>query len=94
MNNKRTHNVVATIGTYTTPDGEEKKRYQNCGMATTNDKGQISIKLNATPVAPEWNGWLNLYSIENDNQSSPPRQQQPPRQQPQQNFQVDDDIPF
>lgn len=91
---KTTFDVVATIGSYTTPEGKEKKRYQNCGYATKNEDGQIGIKLNAAPLSPDWNGWLNLYP-KNNTENFKPRQQ-PPQQQapPQQNLQDDDDIPF
>ena len=97
MPNKKTHDVVATVGTFTTPKGDEKKRYQNCGVAFTNENGQLSIKLNAVPVNPDWSGWLNLYPSENDNRPQNQQtqtQQQPQRQAPQRNFQDDDDIPF
>ena len=90
MSVKRTHDVVATVGSYTTPEGKIKKRYQNCGTATTNDEGQISIKLNAVPVAPDWSGWMNLYPITNDNVAK--MSQQSPASK--QNFTDDDDIPF
>ena len=93
MKSKKTHNVVATIGTWTNQDGETKNRYQPCGTAPTNEKGQIGIKLDAFPTAPEWNGWLNLYPVE-DNYNSKPREQSPPRQTPSQNFHDQDDIPF
>lgn len=58
---KKTHDVVATVGSYKTSSGEEKKRYVHCGSAFTNDEGQISIKLDSVPVSPEWSGWLSLY---------------------------------
>jgi len=87
------YDVVATLGSYTMPDGKEKKRYQNCGVATKNEEGQIGIRLNAAPISPDWNGWLNLYP-KNNTESSKPRQQQQQQKQPGQTFQGDDDIPF
>lgn len=61
---QRTHDVVATIGTYKDRDGNEKKRYQNCGSVFTDDEGRQSIKLDAIPVSPDWSGWLSLYPVE------------------------------
>lgn len=59
----RTHNVTATVGTYES-HGETKRRYFKCGSAFTNEEGQFSLKIDALPVGPEWNGWLSLYSID------------------------------
>ena len=100
---KKTHDLVATVGSYTDRQtGEEKKRFKNCGFASTNDKGQISIMIDALPLSREWEGWLNLYPLrenrENNNTQTQPQQQQQPQQQPQQQQQAsafdDDDIPF
>ena len=67
MASKKTHDVVATVGTYKDrQSGEEKKRYQNVGSAFTDDDGRISIKLDAVPVGPEWSGWLSLYLPKDD----------------------------
>lgn len=95
---KTTYDVVATLGSYTTPEGKEKKHYQNCGFATKNEDGQIGIKLNAAPLSPDWNGWLNLYP-KNNTENSKPRQES---QRPKANLSSfsnnmvadDDDIPF
>ena len=77
-----THDIVATIGTYNDREGNEKKRYHKCGAAFTNDEGQISIKIDAMPVSPDWTGWLSLYEKkEYDNQASS-RPSEPVRQQP------------
>lgn len=64
MKAKRTHEVVATNGTYKDRDGNEKKRYINCGSAFTGEDGRISIKLDSVPVSPEWSGWFSLYAVE------------------------------
>jgi hypothetical protein len=60
---KRTHDVVATAGTYKDRDGNEKKRYLNCGSAFTDDEGRVSIKVESIPVGPDWSGWLSLYPV-------------------------------
>tara|TARA_S200002703_G_C3793894_1_gene245088 strand:+ start:468 stop:758 length:291 start_codon:yes stop_codon:yes gene_type:complete len=96
MSNKKTHDLVATVGTYTDQNGEDKKRYKNCGFATTNEKGQQSLMIDALPLSKDWSGWINLYPIERQQQSQQQQQQTPPpkRQQPGHNFEADDDIPF
>lgn len=67
MASKKTHDVVATVGTYKDrQSGEEKKRYQNVGSAFTDEDGRISLKLDAVPVGPEWSGWLSLYLPKDD----------------------------
>ena len=69
MKAKRTHDVVATIGTYKDRDGNEKKRYHTCGSAFTGEDGRVSIKLDSVPVGPEWSGWFSLFDVkERDNQ--------------------------
>lgn len=74
MSAKRTHDVVATVGTYRDRhDGNEKKRYQNCGSAFTNDDGNISIKLEALPLSKDWSGFLSLYPV---------KEREAPREQP------------
>ncbi len=73
-----THKVVATTGTYKGHDGNEKKRYTQCGIAFTDDQGRISIKLDAVPVTPEWSGWLSLFPMDDDRQEArQPRQERP-----------------
>ena len=74
-----THKVVATTGTYKDRDGNEKKRYTQCGIAFTDDQGRISIKLDAVPVTPEWSGWLSLFPMDDDRQEArqQPRQERP-----------------
>ena len=86
-----THDIVATIGTYTDRDGNEKKRYHKCGAAFTNDEGNISIKIDAMPVHPEWSGWLSLF--EKKEFDGAPRPSEPVRQQPVAAT-ADDEIPF
>jgi hypothetical protein len=68
---KRTHDVVATVGTYKDRDGNEKKRYVNCGSAFLDDSGRMSIKLETIPVSPEWSGWVSLYAVEKRDAPAP-----------------------
>lgn len=93
---KKTHDLVATVGTYNDRQtGEEKKRFKNCGFACTNDKGQVSIMIDALPLSREWSGWLSLYPLRENNNA---QAQQQPQQQPQKQQQASafdlDDIPF
>ena len=92
---KYTHDVTATVGSYTNREGDEKKRYVNVGKAFTDDYGRISIKLETIPVGPEWSGWLSLYPAKTreereesyrGNASSPKTTATPDED--------DDDIPF
>ncbi len=71
MKARRTHNVVATIGTYKGRDGAEKKRYATCGTAFTGEDGRLSFKLEVVPVSPEWSGWFKLYEIEDRREEQP-----------------------
>lgn len=73
---KKTHDVVATVGEYTTADGTKKKRYVNCGAAFTSEEGNISFKLDVVPVSPEWSGFFSLYAPR-DRDGGKPEQAQP-----------------
>ena len=90
------YDVLATVGTYKVGD-EEKKRYLKVGAAFTNQNGDISIKLDAVPVSPEWSGWLSLYKPK-DREDSRPQRSGPatPKPRPAARPPVDDDdeIPF
>lgn len=65
---KKVMNIVATIWEYE-KDWEAKKEYMTVGKLFVRDNGQVSIKMNATPI--NWNWWYNVYPIEkkHDNQS-------------------------
>lgn len=93
MASRRTHDVVATVGTYKDRStGEEKKRYSNVGSAFTDDQGRITIKLDTVPCAPEWSGWLSLYPVKDEQRA--PRQSSHASQRPARRDPEDDDIPF
>ena len=72
MKARRTHDVVATIGTYKDRDGNEKKRYQNCGSVFTGEDGRMSMKLDALPVSKDWSGFLSFYPVERKEQPEAP----------------------
>jgi len=79
-----THKILATVGTYKDGDGNEKKRYVQCGVAFTDEQGRVSLKMDAMPVSPEWSGWLQLFPMDDDRreQDSAPRQQTRPAPRP------------
>ena len=73
---QHTHDVLATVGTYKDRQtGEEKKRRLKIGAAFTSPEGNISIKLDAVPVGPDWSGWLSLYPAERWTGQEPARAQ-------------------
>ena len=83
--------VVKAMGTYTDGQGQEKTRWQNCGMIIKNsDSGKCSLKLSAIPYGiPDDEGWFALMEPK-------PRPQQIPTSQPAQATGTlpDEDIPF
>jgi hypothetical protein len=58
---KKVFDAVATTGTYTDRSGAEKKRYQTVGAVFEDDKGRMSLKIEAIPVG-EWNGWVSFFT--------------------------------
>jgi len=64
---QKTMNIVATTGTYTDNQGQEKKRYLTVGTLFIYDDGGMSIKLDAIPT--HFNGNLAIYERENRNNS-------------------------
>ena len=55
------YDAVATIGEYKDRNGETKKRYVNVGSVFENDKGNLSLKLDAVPMGQEWTGWISFF---------------------------------
>lgn len=95
MPNRKTHDVVATVGEYTDRNGEKKKRYLNVGSAFTDDQGRISIKLEALPVGKDWSGYLSLYPPKEQDQGRSRQQQRPaPQQEALPMDDPDEEIPF
>lgn len=85
---RKIYDVVATVGSYTDKQGNEKKRYVTCGAVFEGDKG-MSMKLDTIPVSPDWSGWLSFYEPKE-------REPAPVTQHSQQkaNAFVDDDVAF
>ncbi len=81
------YDAVAMVGEYKNSAGETKKRYMNVGAVFENDKGELSLKLEAIPVGPNWSGWVSFY---------PPKERDaaPAASAPKAGAGFDDDIPL
>lgn len=90
--------LVATTGQYTGSDGQQKNRYQNVGTLFLRDDNTVCMKLDALPISNEWDGWINAYDLDDENQQQgqqPARQAAPaPAPAPQPVPAFDDGIPF
>ena len=84
---KQFKKVVATNGKYTDASGNEKNRYITVGRAFLRDDKSVTIKIDSMPVGGEWNGWLNLYDLDEDRQQAPAAAPAPAAK-------VDEDLPF
>lgn len=63
--------AVATVGSYTDNQGNEKKRYVNVGTLFQYDDGGFALKLDSIPVGGDWNGFVSFYDIDTkDNKGS------------------------
>ena len=76
---KKKYDAVATVGKYKNNQGEEKKRYLNVGTVFENEKGQLSMKLEALPIGTEWTGWVSFYEPKDNGQSRQSQPQSEPR---------------
>lgn len=52
------YEAIATTGTYTGADGQEKKRWVKCGVVMTTKSGGLTLKLEALPTV--FDGWITL----------------------------------
>ena len=83
---KQFKKVVASNGKYTDANGNEKNRYITVGKAFLRDDKSVTIKIDAMPVGPDFNGWLNLYDLDEDRQAPAAAPAPAPK--------ADDDLPF
>lgn len=83
------YDAVAKAGTYM-KDGEEKTRWHVMGRCIQNDQGQLSVKIDSTPIG--WDGWISLMEPKpkDKNQGAGTA----PRNQGAGSSPMDDDIPF
>ena len=77
---KRVKKLVAVAGSYTSADGQERKRYHNCGFVLERADGSRAMKVDSVPV--NWDGWLNEYDLD------------PPKEQPSPQGISDKSVPF
>ena len=57
---KKTHDAIATIGSYTDATGKKAKRTLPIGAVFESPLGRLVLKLDAVPVAAGWSGWVAL----------------------------------
>ena len=89
---KRIKKLVASVGTYTDNQGQEKTRYHTMGSLFKREDGSICLKMDSMPLGEGWNGWVNVYDLDPDQgqqKASPPPQ--PASEAPNN---LDDDVPF
>lgn len=84
---KQFKKIVAANGKYTDSAGQEKTRYVTVGKAFMRDDNSVTLKIDSMPVGGEWNGWLNLYDLD-EGQKGKPAQAAPAPSVP------ETDIPF
>lgn len=83
-----THELMARAGSYTDRGGNEKTRWQKCGILIEKD-GRLSVKLEALPIG--FDGWLSCFEPRQDDKP----QRQAPRQSRQDDpFDDSGSIPF
>ena len=63
--------LVATTGKYTDATGQEKNRYVTICKAFQRSDGTVCLKIDSLPAGNEWNGWINLYDLDEERQNSP-----------------------
>lgn len=68
-----THELMARAGSYTDRDGNEKTRWQKCGILIEKD-GRLSVKLEALPIG--FDGWLSCFEPRQDDKPQRPKQRQ------------------
>lgn len=71
----KTHNVVARIRY--SQGGDEKSKWVTIGAAFDGEKGQ-SLKIDAVPVGPGWDGWLYLMSDDKKEAQQAPAKRKAP----------------
>lgn len=52
------YEVIASTGKYTDKNGQEKNRWQKCGVVMETKNGGLALKLEVMPIGSE--GWFTL----------------------------------
>ena len=78
------YEVIASTGTYTNKNGEEKKRWQKCGVVMETKNGGLALKMEVLPIVND--GWFML--------TEPKTKDDAPKQASKPMAQIDDDVPW
>lgn len=65
------YEVMASTGTYTDKNGQEKRRWLKCGIVMTTKTGGLAMKLEAVPVGSD--GWFSLFEPKAKDDAPAPR---------------------
>jgi hypothetical protein len=58
---KRTHLVIATVGTWVDPaTGRKVKRTLPVGALYESTGGKLVLRVDAIPTSPDWSGWMQV----------------------------------
>ena len=73
MSSELIYEVCGSAGTYKAQDGSEKTRWVKAGVVFKNDKGYVSLKLDAVPTRRNENGelWLSLFVPQKKDDAKP-----------------------
>jgi hypothetical protein len=80
------YEVMASTGSYTDKNGQEKKRWVKCGVVMATKSGGLALKMETMPVGGD--GWFSLF------EPKPKDDYQAPRKQAANVAEMDSDIPF
>lgn len=64
--------------------GKNKARWLQVGVMFRHDDGNFSIKMEALPIAKDFDGWISVFPIDDQQSGQANTQQQPGQQQPRQ----------
>jgi hypothetical protein len=86
---KKVKRLVVANGKYNDGAGQEKTRWLTIGSMLKKDDGQFKLKIDSIPVGSEFDGWVNLFDVDDEGGQQRPAAA-PAGQVPVQ----DDDLPF
>lgn len=78
------YEVMASTGSYTDKNGQEKKRWVKCGIVMSTKSGGLALKMETMPVGSD--GWFSLFE--------PKPRDEAPRKQAASVADMDSDAPF
>ncbi len=68
---RKTHDAVATVGTWTDETGKKNKRTIVIGALFESEHGRLVLHLDAVPVSRDWSGWVALKERRNQPDETP-----------------------